>query len=48
MNRILADNAVIAAERLQQPLTTPRLGEPVVINQELPREKWWLALGSSK
>ncbi|GAB3333946.1 MBL fold metallo-hydrolase [Hymenobacter humi] len=33
--------ATAEAARLQQPITTPHLGEPVTLGTELPRSRWW-------
>ena len=33
--------ATAEAARLQQPITTPRLGQPVTLGTELPRSRWW-------
>ncbi|MBF9237842.1 MBL fold metallo-hydrolase [Hymenobacter sp. BT683] len=33
--------ATAEAARLQQPITTPHLGEPVTLGTELPRARWW-------
>lgn len=34
------------AARLHQPITTPRLGESVVLGGKLPGEKWWVGMGN--
>jgi len=36
--------ATAEATRLQVPVTTPRIGEPVVLGQALPNSPWWPAL----
>ncbi|WP_214606952.1 MBL fold metallo-hydrolase [Hymenobacter arizonensis] len=35
------NRATAEAARLQQPITTPRLGEPVTLGAELPSARWW-------
>ena len=37
--------AVMAeAARLNQPITTPLIGEPVLINTHYPQQKWWQSI----
>ena len=35
------ERLLIAANKLQLPVTVPRLGQSIVIGEELPKERWW-------
>jgi L-ascorbate metabolism protein UlaG (beta-lactamase superfamily) len=32
----------LAAEKINQPVTTPKIGEPVIINEKYPQDPWWI------
>lgn len=35
------ERAMQKAKELDVPVTTPRIGEPVILNQKVPTEEWW-------